>query len=428
MRILITGATGFIGSHLIQRLLSEGHQVFGAVRDQDAAKQLWPNLGFVQSDYVTDHAAAEWLPRVEGMDVVINTVGIIREQGYQRFSSLHTKAPIALLQACEKAAVKKVIQISALGADEGAFSQYHLSKKAADDYLSTLDLNWLILMPSIVYGQGAKSMAFFKAIAALPWVPLVDSGSQPIQPIHISDLTKLISSVVESKSSFKRRMEIVGPVPITIKDLYSKLRHWFGLGSPRFFSMPYSVALQLAYWGGFLGNTPITTETVAMLSKGNTGDASQFVDQTGHFPISIDQQLIHTPSQESDRWHAMLYFLRPILRLSIAFVWLFTGIISILVVPIETSYTMLSKAGINGLFAPLMLYSAATIDLLLGIATLFRYRTSWTGWTQISIVLLYTLIITISQPEQWIHPFGPVTKNAPFILAILIMMVLEKRK
>ncbi|MCU7921402.1 MAG: NAD(P)H-binding protein [Candidatus Thiodiazotropha sp. (ex Dulcina madagascariensis)] len=428
MRILITGATGFIGSHIMRTLLLDGHQVVGCTRHPGTVMPHHPNAAFIQADYATDHAVADWLPRVSDMDIVINAVGIIREQGNQTFASLHTKGPIALFRACEKAGVKKVIQISALGADDTAFSQYHLSKKAADDHLATLALNWLVLMPSIVYGEGAKSMAFFKAIAGLPWIPLVDRGDQPIQPIHISDLTKLISGVVKSPSALKKRCEIVGPAPITMKALYTKLREWLGLGSPRFFSIPYPVALRLARWGRFLGSTPMTDETVAMLRKGNTGDVGQFVDQTWDLPKSIDQRLIDTPSQDSDRWHAGLYFLRPALRLSIAFVWLFTGFISAFAVPTETSYAMLAKTGISGVFAPLMLYGAAATDILLGIAVLIRYRMTLSGWTQISLILLYTLIISISQPEQWLHPFGPVTKNAPLIMAILIMMVLEKRQ
>ncbi|MCU7906517.1 MAG: SDR family oxidoreductase [Candidatus Thiodiazotropha sp. (ex Epidulcina cf. delphinae)] len=427
MRILITGATGFIGSHIMRTLLIDGHQAVGCARNPESAMQRRPNADYIQADYATDRTVAQWLPRVEDMDIVINAVGIIREQGDQTFASLHTEAPIALFRACEKAGVKKVIQISALGADDTAFSQYHLSKKAADDYLSTLELNWLILMPSVVYGEGAKSMAFFKAIAGLPWIPLVDRGDQPIQPIHISDLTRLIAGVVESGAALRKRCEAVGPAPITMKALYSKLRAWLGLGSPGFFSIPYPVALPLARWGGFLGNTPMTAEAVAMLRKGNTGDVGHFVDQTGELPKSIDQRLIDTPSQDSDRWHAGLYFLRPALRLSIAFVWLFTGFISAFVVPTETSYAMLAKAGVSGIFAPLMLYGAAATDILLGVAILMRYRITLNGWAQISLILLYTLIISFSQPEQWLHPFGPVTKNAPLMIAILIMMVLEKR-
>ena len=149
MHILITGANGFIGGHLLMALRQMGHEVTGCVRNPQAAKIRWPDAGFIQADFSRDRAVADWLPRLRNVDLVINAVGIIREHGSQRFDRLHRDAPIALFRACAETGVRRVIQISALGADESAFSQYHLSKKAADDLLAGLDLEWTILMPSI---------------------------------------------------------------------------------------------------------------------------------------------------------------------------------------------------------------------------------------------------------------------------------------
>jgi uncharacterized protein YbjT (DUF2867 family) len=428
MKILITGATGFIGGHIAEAMINAGHQVTLGVRNPASVQQRFKQAEYIQVDFTTDQDVALWLPRLKNIDVVINAVGIIREQGAQTFNALHRDTPTALFQACEIACVKRVVQISALGADETALSQYHLSKRAADDALSNLMLDWAILMPSIVYGPNAKSMALFKAVAGLPLVPLVDTGDQPIQPIHIDDLMVVVKNCVEATHPINKRIELMGPVPVTMKAFYTRLRNWLGYTSPRFISLPYTTTLVLARWGGFLGNTPINEEAVQMLRRGNTGNVTGFINTYGYTPKSLDQALTETPAQQSDRWHAGLYFLRPLLRWSIAFVWIFTGLISAFIVPIEVSFAMLAKAGISGLFAPVILYGASVADLLIGIAVLNRYRPSMIGWIQIMVIVLYTLIITVSQPEQWLHPFGPVTKNAPVILAILIMMVLEKRQ
>lgn len=427
MHILITGANGFIGGHLLQAMLDLGHRVSGCVRDPHRARHRWPRVHFLQADFSKDVNVADWLPRLHDVDLIINAVGIIREQGTQRFDLLHRDAPIALFRACVEAGVKRVIQISALGADETAFSHYHLSKKAADDALTQLDLKWTILMPSIVYGPGAKSMAFFKAMACLPFIPLVERGEQPIQPIHIDDLTLAVAHIVASDGVVGRRLQLVGPEPVTLKRLFGALRQWLGFGPPRFLSFSYATSLRLARLGGFLGDTPMNGDAVAMLQRGNTGEVAQFVDTFGFLPKNLEQVLHETPAQETDRWHGGLYFLRPLLRLSIAFVWLFTGLISAFVVPQETSYGLLAKAGIAGIWAPFMLYGAAAVDILLGLAVLGRLRVGLTGIVQILLIFVYTLIISFSQPEQWLHPFGPVTKNAPMIVAILIMMVLERR-
>ena len=428
MRIRITGAGGFIGSHLANAMQAAGHEVTACVRTPESLHWNRSALSVIEADFSCDHQVSDWLSRLTGIDVVINCVGIIRESGNQTFDALHTQAPIALFSACKAAGVKRVMQLSALGADETAFSQYHLSKKAADDHLMSLDLEWAIVMPSIVYGPGAKSMALFRAVSGLPFIPLIDSGEQAIQPIHIDDLTRAIVQLVETKSPIGIRVEMVGPRPVAMAELYTKLRRWLGLGQPRFISIPYGLALHGARWGGFLGNTPMTAEAVQMLRNGNVADVSGFIDRFGFRPRSLGQALAATPAQEVYRWHAGIYLLKPLLRIAIGLVWLFTGLVSAFLFPVEQSYAMLAKAGIVGVWAPIMLYGAAVTDMLLGVATLTVYRIPLVGMVQIAVIILYTVIITFSQPEQWLHPFGPISKNLPLIISTLIMMVLERRQ
>jgi uncharacterized protein YbjT (DUF2867 family) len=426
MRILITGASGFIGRHIAQSLRREGHHVVGCVRNLRSAERLLPGIDLMPADFTTDHSTRIWRSRVKGFDVVINAVGIIRQRGRQTFSTLHTKTPIALFRACKLMGVKQIIQISALGADDTAFSHYHLSKKAADDYLAATDLNWLILMPSIVYGPGAKSMTFFKALSSLPIVPLIDQGDQQIQPIHIDDLTNLVIKSINPEKRFGKRVVLVGPTRIAMKTLFSDLRAWLGQGTPNFISVSYFLAIGLARCAGMLGDTPLSADTVAMLQRGNVGDTRQFVAETGQTPREIRSFLAETPADDRDRWHAGLYFLQPILRLSIAFVWLFTGYLSAFVFPQESSYTLLAQVGIDKDYAAIFLYGAAGLDFALGVATAMAYRVKLMGWIQIILILLYTLIITVYLPEQWIHPFGPISKNLPLLVSIMMMMTLER--
>jgi uncharacterized protein YbjT (DUF2867 family) len=427
MRILLTGASGFIGGHIASALIQEGHQLVICTRDPKRAKLRFPDCEYVEADFTRDDNIAFWVQHTERVDIVINTVGIIREDGKQTFDALHRDTPIALFKACEVSQVRRVIQLSALGADDRAISHYHLSKRAADRVLSGLNLEWVILMPSIVYGPQAKSMALFKALSSLPLIPLVESGMQPIQPLHISDLVAAVMQCIAADQPMRKRIELVGPEPITMKALLCQLRNWLGYPPAHFISLPYSTALGLARWAGFLGIMPANDEAIGMLRRGNTGDVSGYIRVFGHCPKGLNQALADLPSQQSDSWHAGLYFLRPWLRWSIAFIWLYTGIISLLFVPTEVSYGMLARTGINTTWAPVFLYGASVIDLLLGMAVLLRLYPRQIGWLQILIITLYTLIITFTQPEHWLHPFGPVSKNAPLVLTIMVMMILEKK-
>ena len=133
MKVLVCGATGFIGRHLGRRLLSSGHTVVAVMRQASHGPVGDFASHAVTGDFSRDVSAADWLPRLAGVDVVVNAVGILRERGAQRFERLHVRGPIALFDACVQAGVPRVVQISALGADEQAQSAFHLSKRVADE-------------------------------------------------------------------------------------------------------------------------------------------------------------------------------------------------------------------------------------------------------------------------------------------------------
>ncbi len=425
MRVLITGAGGFIGGHLTRALVAEGHDVVACVRHPKTYRPQGARVTVVRGDFAKDMAWTDWVPRLACVDVVINAIGIIRQHGAQTFDALHTWAPIALFRACEAAGVKRVIQLSALGADQGAVSHYHRSKCAADRFLRESALDWVILKPSIVYGPGAKSMALFNAIAALPLIPLIAAGDQRIQPIYIADVTKAVVELVVAPSSLRTDIEMVGPRPITMKALYDRLRAWLGRGTGRYVSIPYELTLHGARWLGLLGRTPITRETVQMLRNGNTGDVRPFVERFGYTPRGLDRVLMEAPSRQCDRWHAGLYFLAPLLRIAIAFVWLLSGVVSALAFPLEQSYAMLAKTGISGIWQPIIVYGAAVADVLLGLALLCVFQLKRVVLLQVTLIALYTTVITACLPEYWMHPFGAVSKNVPLFVATLMTLVLQ---
>jgi len=284
MRILVTGATGFIGRHIVNKLLELNYDVVACVRSGRSVPEAWHNIELIEVDFARDDRVSDWLERLKDVDVVINAVGIIKESAGQSFEAVHIKTPCALFEACAIAGVQKVIQISALGADADATSQYHLSKRAADDYLASQSYSWTILRPSIVYGAGAQSMALFKAISSLPFSPLIGDGAQQIQPIHIDDLVRIVVASIETDEGLNACIDLVGPEPISIEKMYTQLRRWLGLGRPRLLRVPYRLSLALSHLGGFVGGAPVTPETVQMLQRGNTADPGPLAERFGVTP------------------------------------------------------------------------------------------------------------------------------------------------
>jgi len=272
MKILLTGASGFIGGHIAVALKSAGHEVIAATRAH----------GF---DFNQMCSAGDWLPHLQGVEAVINSVGIIAETRTQSFSTLHYLAPAALFQACAQAGVKRVIQISALGADEHAFTPYQISKKAADDVLRSLPVHWFVLRPSLVYGPGGKSMAMFQRMAALPVIPLVGQGLQRIQPVHISDLVAAVVKCLTASPAL-RTIDVVGPTPITFVDWLQQLRKAGGKSTAPTLRIPFNFVLAVSHLAKYF--MPLLhPDNLRMLQTGNTADVQAFTELLGRMPHGL---------------------------------------------------------------------------------------------------------------------------------------------
>jgi nucleoside-diphosphate-sugar epimerase len=432
--ILITGASGFIGSHLVVALAAAGHRIVCATRQgqlediRDIKDPKESQLTYIAADFTRDFDMEIWKKRLAGIDVVINAVGILREHGRQTFQALHDRAPRALFAACEAANVK-VVQISALGADENARSQYHLSKKAADDALlapRNKGNKSVVVQPSLVYGPGGTSAQLFNLIASLPVIPLPGSGDQRIQPIHIDDLTQAVVKLVETDRYLHQRIPLVGPEPITFRDYLGELRHLMGLGPARFLPVPAGFVEFSARIGERLGKGLLDLETWQMLQRGNIADSATTGALLGRNPRPV-REFASKWEVKALRLSALLGWLQIVLRVSLAAVWFVAGAVSMGIYPVEESYVLLARVGITGSLAPIALYGAAAMDIAFGFGTLFLRNRRLLWIAQITLIGVYMVAITLFLPEFWLHPFGPLIKNLPILAVILLLYELEKR-
>lgn len=428
MHILITGATGFIGNAVLRALPRQGHRITACCRHPADLPIAGPSIKPLSVDFNAAAGVEYWLPHLNGVDAIVNCVGIIAESGDASFAQLHARAPAALFRAGAQAGVKKIVQLSALGADGRAESAYHLSKKAADDALRALPLDWFVLQPSIVYGDGAQSGGLFHALAALPLHPLPDGGRQLLQPIHVDDVAAAVCRCLDPAVAGQKTVALVGPEPIAYADWLQNLRRRLGKPPAATCSVPYRYALPLAGLGKCLGEPILSRDNIAMLRRGNSADPAALAALLDRPPLSMASQLFEKPASQAERWHAALYFLKPLLRFSIALVWLWSGITSLFFYPHELSYRLLADTGVSGLGAPLTLYGLAALDITLGLATLARFRPRDLLLWQFCIVLGYSLVVAFCLPEFVYHPFGPLLKNIPFLMCLLIYRQLEGEK
>jgi uncharacterized protein YbjT (DUF2867 family) len=428
MRILLTGASGFIGRHLLHALLDEGHHVTCAVRKAKTGTH--PRLAYVHADFAKDTDKSVWLARLAGVDAVINAVGIFRESGSQTFRRLHTETPRALFAACaESDHVQMVVQLSALGADREAETGYHLSKKAADDYLATLPVRAYIVQPSLVYGRDGASARAFKALASLPFGVRFGSAPQLVQPIHIDDLVAAIAALLRHRlprpgsGGTAQRVPLVGPQALSFTDYLAALRAAMGMGKLRVLTLPSSMARLFARAGRWLPGALLDEDALRMLDRGNSADPSATAMLLGRPPRAITEFITDPPGE---RLRARLDWLLPILRFSIAAVWIITAIVSFGLYPAAQSYELLARTGIPEALRPLMLYGAAAFDLALGLGILLLKRRRWLWLAQLALIGFYTVVIAVRLPEFLLHPYGPLTKNLPMLAAIWLLYQVEE--
>jgi uncharacterized protein YbjT (DUF2867 family) len=417
MRILITGSSGFIGQRLVESLRAAGHTVI------EAARRAGGNCPTVEADFTRDFESAAWLPKLVGVDAVINTVGILREHGTQTFERVHVRAPQALFTACVAAGVRRVVHVSALGA-EGGTSGYFRSKRRADEILASLALEWTIVRPSLVFGVGGASARLFTMLASLPVLPLPGGGRQLVQPIHIDDLVLAITAIVQRPAFAHRHVALVGPEAVTLREFLARLRRILEIPDARVFAIPLPVMRLLAAVAQLSRRSLLDRESLAMLEAGNTADTSDTRELLGGLPRPVEQFLAKDVRGLIAR-QAQLEWLLPVLRWSIALVWIWTGIVSLGLYPRADSLTLLARTGITGVLADVALYAAAALDIALGLAILLLRRRRLVWVTQFALIVAYTVVITIKLPEFWLHPYGPVLKNLPLLACIALLYRLE---
>ena len=163
-----------------------------------------------------------------------------------------------------------------------------------------------------------------------------------------------------------------------------------------------------------------------MLDRGNVADAAPLAALLGRSPRDARHFVPHE-LRGAVLARARLDWLRWVVRLSLAAVWITAGVVSAGLFPVEQSLALLAQVGLNGTTATLALYGAAAMDFALGIATLAVRRARWLWIAQAALVLGYTAIITLWLPEQWLHPFGPVVKNLPILAALALLYWTEDR-
>ena len=293
MRVLVTGGSGVVGEAAVAALVDRGHEV--RIFSRNAAKAVEQFPGAVDASPGDICDAAEVAGAAEDCDAVVHVVGIVAESPPElTFDRVNVRGTINIVREAERAGVKRFVYISSLGAHDGK-SEYHQSKKRAEDVVRTFDGNWTILRPGNVYGPGDEVISLLlKMVRTLPAIPVIDNGDQPFQPIWTDDLGKAIAVTVERRDLATRTLELAGTDETTMSDVLDRFASITGKQPPRI-PVPGFLATLGAKAAEMFGvELPVDAGQITMLLEGNVlSDPTRnaLVDTLGITPTPLDEGL-----------------------------------------------------------------------------------------------------------------------------------------
>ncbi|MEX1109911.1 MAG: NAD(P)H-binding protein [Dongiaceae bacterium] len=440
MRILVTGAHGFLGSHIAVGLVAAGHQVVGAGRDLTFARRILPQLEWIACDFNSDTSPETWRPRLKDIDAVVNTVGVLQATRRDRLRRIHVDSMIALYEACRQEGVRRFVQISALGI-ETADTDYARTKRAGDEALAATDLDWVILRASLVIGRGSYGgTALMRGLAGLPGlIPLTADGGHQLQPILMRDFVRTVVAMVGPGAPSRAIVPVAGPVRMTLKEVVLTLRQWLGFGPVRTIAFPVSMFRLAAKFGdamGWLGvPTAFRTTSIAQMEAGSYVVAA---DQPRRLPrdaAPLRDGLFAEPATVEDRWHARLYFLKPLLRTVLGLYWLYEGVLTlILAYPVMLqSWRTIEIDGADAVGWTITI-ADPFIHIAAGLGFLLR---RWVIGAGLAMLALLAVNIVMSFAWFWLdvrisdHLWGWLLSIwKPFLVgtAILVVLAIERER
>ncbi len=427
VRILVLGAYGVIGSAVTARLARDGHTVRAAGREAGRALRRLGEMEFVRVDLAHADTPQIWLPLLQGVDAVVHAAGTLQDGLNDNVRAVQLLGTRALYDACREAGVRRVIHISALGADMAADTTFMTTKAEADASLAASDLDWFILKPALVIArQPYGGTAMLKALSALPGFVPVPPGTSPIQTVDVDDIAETVARLVVSDGPFRRVFDLAHPTLHTLGGIASAYRAWLGLApAPVVTVHGFAMSAAFAVGGLFawLGWRNAARSNAGLaLAAGVAGAPEAWMAATGIAPRSLAESLARSPAGVPDLWHARLFLLKPVIFAALALFWIVSGLVA-LGPGWAQAEAVLAAAGFGGL-APHALVATATLDILIGAAIALR-RTAAAGLALSALVTLgYLVGGTLMLPDLWADALGPLVKTGPLLLLTAVAAAL----
>ncbi|HYL91901.1 MAG TPA: complex I NDUFA9 subunit family protein [Alphaproteobacteria bacterium] len=291
MKVFLTGATGFVGRHLAQKLLSDGHSLRALVREpQQAARLAQDGVELVRGDVVEGTGLDAG---IAGCDAVIHLVGIIVQKGQATFERVHHLGTRNVVEAAKRNKISRYVQMSALGVRADGPAEYQRTKWRAEELVRQSGIPFTILRPSLIFGPGdgfVTQMLDVMRKAPL-FRPVPGDGKPLFRPISIDDVAACFSRALTTPAAVNQTIDLGGADELSLNDALAEIARCAGINK-RAVHVPLPLMLAgAAVAQTVLPNPPVTVDQLRMLREGSTCDIRRMVEIFGVRPIGFAEGL-----------------------------------------------------------------------------------------------------------------------------------------
>lgn len=270
-RVVVFGGSGFIGRYLVKRLAAAGHPVRVACRDVERAKFLKPMgaVGQISPMLTNVRFPASVAAACEGMDWVVNLVGILYQSGAQHFDSVQAEGADTIAKAAAAAGASRLVHVSAIGADPDSDSLYAQSKAAGEAAVKAAFPAATVIRPSVVFGPEDDFFNRFANLARCsPVLPLIGGGHTKMQPVYVGDVADAICTALEDDACAGETYELGGPRTLSMKEIMEYTLVEAGM-KRLLLPLPSAIAAVQASLLELLPKPPLTRDQLKLLAQDN---------------------------------------------------------------------------------------------------------------------------------------------------------------
>tara|TARA_B100000029_G_scaffold485291_1_gene538457 strand:- start:79 stop:1041 length:963 start_codon:yes stop_codon:yes gene_type:complete len=269
--ILVFGATGQIGRHLIRKLTKNNYSVVAITRNihkKGYVLKTQANPGYLDIIELNSFSIDRVRALVKNCTVCINLIGILYEKKKNQFKNIHAEFPALLSKLSNEQKIEQFIHVSSLGIDEAVDSKYAVSKIEGENSVRKNFKNSVILKPSIVYSVDDNfTTNFMTLLNRLPFMPLYYSGKTKFTPIHVTDMASIIFEIIKRKIN-GQTIECIGPEELSFKEIIIKILK--SIDKKRLLiSMPLPIAKISAKLFEKMPQPILTTDQINLLKYNN---------------------------------------------------------------------------------------------------------------------------------------------------------------